>query len=165
MTTAYLGEIRMFGGDFAPVDWALCDGSLLAVSQYQSLYELIGTTYGGDGVTSFALPDLRGRVPVHPGTGFAQGQSGGSETVTLTSTELPVHTHSLPATTAAGTTPSPADTIPAAWGANQYSDGGVAGAMATSAGPTGGSQAHDNMCPFTVVNFIICLSGVFPSLA
>src|SRR5271155_1181943 len=102
MASPYVGEIRMFGGNFAPEGWLFCDGSLLAISEYTTLFQLIGTTYGGNGQTTFALPDLRGRVPVHQGSGFVMGQQDGAETVTLTAEQLPAHTHALNATTTLG---------------------------------------------------------------
>src|SRR5690242_6243839 len=113
MSDAYYGEIRMFAGNFAPMSWAFCDGQLLPIDQHESLYNLIGTTYGGDGQSTFALPDLRGRVPIHQGTdsangtSFAIGETGGVETVTLTTSQIPVHTHALAATNAAGTQLNP----------------------------------------------------------
>ncbi len=154
----------MFGGNFAPSGWAICDGSLLAISQYDVLFNLIGTTYGGDGQTTFALPDLRGRVPVHQGAGFVLGQRAGVETVTLTVSQIPTHTHPAQASSAAGSSHNPTGNIWANWTGSQYSDQGTNAAMsAASVSSAGGSQPHDNMPPFLVINFIISLFGIFPS--
>ena len=154
----------MFGGDFAPLGWAFCDGSLLAIAQYPALFQLIGTTYGGDGQVSFALPDLRSRVPVHAGPGFVLGQASGSETVTLTVAELPVHSHTPAANNSLGTLPGPAGNVWAASPLDQYSSFTADTSMSGSAiGIAGGSLPHDNMLPFGVINFIVALSGVFPT--
>jgi len=163
MSQSYVGEIRMFAGNFAPVGWALCNGALLQIDENEVLFQLIGTTYGGDGQNTFALPNLQSRVPVHVGPGFAQGQSGGAETVTLTTSQIPAHTH-VPQAAASGNQASPAGGL---WG-------GTTSALYTAAAPdspmnpaaigsAGGSQPHDNMLPFQVINFIISLFGVFPS--
>ena len=169
MSEAFIGEIRMFGGNFAPVDWAFCDGSVLPISQYEPLFALIGTTYGGDGQTTFALPDLRGRLPVHQGSGpglstYVLGQMAGSETVTLTSQQLPAHTHAAQGQSAVGDQAGPGGGVWAASAQNQFSANAPIAAMSTAAiGATGGSQQHDNMAPYQVVSFIICLFGIFPS--
>jgi len=167
MSTPYIGEIRIFAGNFAPVDWALCDGSLLAIAQYSALFNLIGTTYGGDGVSTFALPDLRGRVPIHQGTdrqGFTYvlGQPGGVETVTLSTAQLPSHTHAAAAND--GTSGTPMDYW-SGWTGGQYSVSAPAQTMSPAAvsNSTGGSSPHDNMIPFQVINFIIALYGIYPS--
>ena len=173
----YIGEIRMFAGNFAPAGWSFCDGSLLAISENDTLFNLIGTTYGGDGMSTFALPDLRGRIPIHVGAGFVLAQSGGSETVTLTTSQLPGHNHVVQ-TVAGGSAgnakstpagnfiadenlPSPLNPQPFAYAsyanANQRTLGG------NSIQNTGGSQPHDNMVPFLAVSFIISLYGVYPS--
>jgi microcystin-dependent protein len=112
----YIGEIRMFGGNFAPLSWAFCNGQTLPISEFAALFNLIGTTYGGDGQTTFALPNLQGRLPVHQGNGFAMGQVGGSETVTLTTAQLPAHPHSFQANPGTGSQKSPANNVPAAIG-------------------------------------------------
>lgn len=167
-TEPYIGEIRLFGGTFAPYGWALCDGQVMAISQNSTLFNLIGTTYGGDGVTTFALPDLRGRVPVHQGTlagsSFVVGQMAGEETVTLTVAQLPQHAHALGAQSGPGTTGSPAGAFPASRSGNPFSDQAATGSMApTILSSTGGGQAHDNVVPFLAVSFIISLLGVYPS--
>jgi microcystin-dependent protein len=166
VSSPFVGEIRMFGGNFAPQDWAFCDGSLLSIAQNQALFALIGTTYGGDGVQTFALPDLRGRVPVHQGSGFPVGQVGGAEQVTLVAGQLPAHAHTLLASAApAQATAEPGGSLTAIASAPLYS---VPGAQllameAGAVGLAGGSQAHDNVAPFLCVNFIISLFGIFPS--
>jgi microcystin-dependent protein len=166
MSNPYVGEIRMFAGDFAPVDWAICDGSLQAISENPTLFNLIGTTYGGDGVNTFALPDLRSRSPVHQGGSYPIGQSGGVETVTLTVGQLPAHTHVPQASTGANGNPvnTPAGHVWSGWTGAQFSSSAPTLDLDPAAvGGTGGAQAHDNMVPFQVVNFIIALYGVYPS--
>jgi microcystin-dependent protein len=169
MATPYLGEIRPFAGNFAIDGWALCDGSLLSISNNDALFNLIGTTYGGDGQTTFALPDLRGRFPVHQGNGgastYVMGQTGGSETVTLNTQQIPGHTHAAVANPAAGTQPGPSGNVLATSnGTALYSPRPPATAMAAAAiAPTGGSQPHQNMQPFLTITFIIALQGIFPS--
>jgi microcystin-dependent protein len=169
MSDAFIGEIRLFGGNFAPMNWAFCDGSVLPISENDALFALIGTTYGGDGQTTFALPDLRGRLPVHQGSGpglstYGLGQMAGSETVTLTSQQLPAHTHAAQGQSAAGDQAGPGGGVWAASAQNQFSSNAPGAAMSTAAiGATGGSQQHDNMAPYQVVSFIICLFGIFPS--
>lgn len=166
MSQPFVGEIRMFAGNFAPVGWAFCDGSLLAISENETLFNLIGTTYGGDGQNTFALPDLRSRVPVHVGPGFALGQAAGAESVTLTTSQIPAHSHVPQAFATQGNQSSPAGNV---WGATTnltlYSTVTPPGqTMSPDAiSSAGGSQPHDNMMPFLVVNFIISLFGVFPS--
>lgn len=167
---SYVGEIRMFAGNFAPVGWAFCDGSLLSIAENEMLFALIGTTYGGDGQTTFALPDLRGRVPIHmgqnpsTGTTYSMGQKAGVETVTLTSQQLPIHTHLVQASTADGTAASPANALWAQSSLAEFATTGITtAAMAANAVlPTGGSQPHDNMMPYLSVNFIMSLYGVWP---
>jgi microcystin-dependent protein len=165
MSQPFVGEIRMFGGNFAIAGWAFCDGSLLAISQNETLFNLIGTTYGGDGVNNFALPDLRGRLPIHFGQGFALAQSAGVETVTLTVSQIPAHSHVPQCLAGSGNQQSPAGGV---WAAP--STGTIYNNVAPSLtmdpgaiGSAGGSQPHENMHPFLVVNFIISLFGVFPS--
>ncbi|RNB79529.1 phage tail protein [Brevibacillus fluminis] len=168
MSQPYVGEIRMFGGNFAPVDWMMCEGQLLPISQYQTLYSLIGTTYGGDGQSTFALPDLRGRVPIHSGNGaggnYTLGETGGVETVTLTVNQIPAHTHMPIASTKAGQN-TPAGSLWATLPLSAYqTDTTNLQPMNTSAiDPVGGSQPHENMMPYLSVNFIISLYGVYPS--
>jgi microcystin-dependent protein len=161
----YIGEIKMFAGNFAPYGWALCNGQLLPIAQYQALYNLIGTTYGGDGQSTFALPNLQGRLPVHQGTGFVMGQVGGSETVTLTAAQLPAHPHSFQASLNTGSQKNPATNVPAAIGAGSaYAQDPPTSAMAPqSIGTDGGGRPHDNMQPYLCVTFIIALTGIYPS--
>ena len=166
--TPFIGEIRLFGGNFAPEGWALCQGQTLAIAQNQALYSLIGTTYGGDGVSTFKLPDLRGRFPVHQGTGANQtavlGQAAGTETVMLNASQLPVHSHAISASSTA-TSQSPANSTPAAWGEAQYStaDPTAAQLAAAAVTSTGGSTPHENRSPYLGVSFIIALQGIYPS--
>ena len=165
MSTPYIGEIRIFGGNFAPVGWLLCQGQLLPISQYDVLFNLIGTTYGGDGQNTFALPNLSSRLPYHQGTGYVIGQTGGAEQVTLTQQQVPVHTHTANANTPNGSQPGPAGNV---WGAgtlSSYTASQAANAtMNPSAlSPAGESQPHDNMPPFLCLNFIIATEGVYPS--
>ncbi|HEU4375195.1 MAG TPA: tail fiber protein [Telluria sp.] len=177
MSQPYIGEIRMFGGNFPPVDWAFCDGATLPISEYEALFVLIGTTYGGDGQTTFALPDLRGRVPIHQGTGpglptYPLGAQGGVETVTLSTAQLPAHTHGLGASTAAPiVAPGGLDItagvayVPASFSSkpNAYGLPGNPVAMSAQAiTPAGASTPHDNMGPYLGINFIIALVGIFP---
>lgn len=166
MGQPYVGEIRMFGGNFAPAGWMFCEGQLLPISEYETLYNLIGTTYGGNGVDTFALPDLRGRIPVHVGNGLVQAQTGGAETVTLTVQQIPAHSHAAIAATGGSGVTSPASNT--TWGpvtaSNPYTDQSPDSTMnAASIGLIGGSQPHNNFMPYLCVDFIISLFGVFPS--
>ena len=165
MSTPYVGAIRMFGGNFAPVGWAFCQGQLMAISENPTLFNLIGTTYGGDGQTTFQLPDLQSRIPIHQGPGFVIGQNGGTESVTLTTSQIPAHSHAPTCFSGAGNQASPSNGVWASTSpATQYSTQAPALPMAaTACASAGGSQPHDNMVPFLVVNFIISLFGVFPS--
>ena len=166
MATPYIGEIRIFAGNFAPQEWAICDGSLIPRTQNETLFNLIGTTYGGDGQTTFALPNLQSRSPVHQGNGYVIGQSGGVETVTLTTAQLPAHTHVPQAATDANSPPlnSPANAVWSGWTGAQFSSQAPTLSLGPSAvGSTGSSQPHDNMVPFQVITFIIALYGVYPS--
>ncbi len=165
MSTPYVGEIRLFAGNFAPVGWALCQGQLLPISENEVLFQLIGTTYGGDGQSTFSLPDLRGRVPLHQGPGFVIGQQGGVEQVTLTSAQVPSHNHSLQATAAAASAASgPSGSLLATASVAVYGSGDPLTSMAAQGlSPAGGSQPHSNMAPYNVLNYIISLFGVFPS--
>jgi microcystin-dependent protein len=166
VTSPYVGEIRMGGWNFAPVGWAMCDGRLLPVSQNPALFNLIGTTYGGDGINTFALPNLLGRLPVHAGAGFVIAQQGGSEMVTLTSSQVPGHSHSFSCSTSNGTQHDPAGYVPAAIPAGSaYIQGTPTTALASGSiqSGTGGGQPHDNMQPYLCITFIISLFGVFPS--
>jgi microcystin-dependent protein len=168
MSQPYIGEIRMVGFNFAPVDWAFCDGSLIPISQNETLFTLIGTTYGGDGVTTFALPNLQSRIPFHQGNNAGNslvlGQISGSETVTVLPTQMPGHTHTLMASSSAGTQPSPTSGLWAKSGLGEYSTEAPTKSMAASTTlPAGGSQPHNNLPPFLVINFIISLFGIYPS--
>jgi microcystin-dependent protein len=164
MGTPYLGEIRMFGGVFAPRDWAFCDGRLLPISQNSTLFTLIGTTYGGDGVNNFALPDLRGRLPVHVGPQFSLGQKAGNESVTLNLAQLPPHQHAPAASSGSGDANSPQKAVWATGAGSYYTAGTANATMSTLAvQSTGSGQPHDNLSPFLVVTFIIALVGIWPS--
>src|ERR1051325_5711716 len=168
MSNPFIGEIRMFGAAFAPVGWALCQGQPMAVSQNQLLFDLIGTTYGGNGTEIFNVPDLQGRAPVHQGQGISQqyvvGQEGGAETVTVTTQQLPVHNHSFAVSTNAPNNPSPANAIYAtAESATLWFAGAPDASLnAGSVQMQGGSQSHPNMQPFVVISFIISLAGIYP---
>lgn len=167
----YVGEIRLFGGNFAPVGWAFCEGQLLAIAENETLFNLIGTTYGGDGQETFALPDLAGRAPVHIGQGpnlasnWIIGEQAGAEQVTLTTAQLPQHGHALLASQRAGTRNAAAGSVPAADGAVTAYLNDAAGVNLAPAAitPVGGSQPHENMQPFLAVSYIISLFGIFPS--
>jgi microcystin-dependent protein len=169
MSQPFVGEIRMGGWNFAPEGWAFCDGSLIAISENSTLFNLIGTTYGGDGQSTFGLPDLRGRIPIHQGTdpdGNVRviGASGGTETVTFDLDQIPAHSHPLNAQAGPGSQPSPAGGVWAGSSLEQYSTGAPAASMAALAlGPSGGSQPHDNMATYQAVTFIISLFGIYPS--
>jgi len=172
MAEPFLGQITMFGGNFAPRGWALCDGQLIAISQNSALYSLLGTAYGGDGRTTFALPDLRGRAPIHAGSGPGLsprrlGQTGGSEAVALTLSEVPSHSHSANCVSPGGNSN---DAVNNFWAddsgvsSGTYHSGPPTATMNAGAiGNSGGSQPHNNMQPYQVVNFIIALQGVYPS--
>ncbi|MBX7185194.1 MAG: tail fiber protein [Vicinamibacteria bacterium] len=170
MSNPFLGEIRLFGGNFPPRGWAFCNGQLLSIAANSALYSLIGTIYGGDGMTTFGVPDLRGRVPVGQGQGpglsaRVVGQLSGSETVTLTAAQMPQHTHQPRAFSSAGTQASPAN---GTWAATApppgYSSGTPGAAMnAAAIGSAGGGQPHDNMIPFLGLSFIIATEGIYPS--
>lgn len=163
MSQPYIGEIRMVGFNFAPSGWAFCDGSLLSISEYSTLFNLIGTTYGGDGQTTFALPNLSGRIPVHQGSSFVIGQLAGTEFVTLSMDEMPAHSHSLAAWSGDGNQPSPEHGVWAKSRLEQFSTSPPSATMAASLQNSGLDQAHNNMPTFQVVSFIISLFGVFPS--
>ena len=165
MAQPYVGEIRMFAGNFAPAGWMFCEGQQLPISEYETLFNLIGTTYGGDGQETFALPDLRGRLPLHQGNGFILAQTGGTEQITLTVQQIPVHTHAFLASTSVATQTSPANNVVAQSSvASLYiEDTPNANLAPTVIGVAGGSQPHSNLQPFLCVNFIISLFGLFPS--
>ncbi len=171
MSTPFVGEIRMFAGSFAPQDWMFCEGQLLPISENETLFTLIGTTYGGDGQQTFALPDLRGRVPIHMGNGAGLsnriiGEMSGVETVTLNTNQIPAHSHTFLGTSSTASATSPANNVVAAPSSvDLYRPTAVpAAAMAANAlGVQGGSQPHENMQPFLCVSFIISLFGIFPN--
>jgi microcystin-dependent protein len=174
MSQGFVGEIRMFAGNFAPAGWAFCDGQPQAISENEALFQLIGTTYGGDGQSTFNLPDLRGRVPIHQGTGstgtsYQLGEMAGTEQVTLTLQQIPSHNHLVNATNA---TPSvtPSNAIPATATSTQQGvmaygpqTGAALAFAAATIQPAGGSQPHENIQPILAINFIISLFGIFPS--
>jgi microcystin-dependent protein len=164
MSNPFIGEIRLVGFNFAPAGWAPCDGRLLPISQNDALFALLGTTYGGDGQTTFALPDLRSRVPMHQGNGHALGEVGGTETVTLTTDQMASHPH-VPQARNAGAATGPAGNVWATSAALQFATASspLQPMNAGAVGSTGGSQPHDNMLPFQAVNFVIALEGIFPS--
>ena len=167
----FIGQIVMFAGNFAPRGWAFCNGQLLAISSNQALFSILGTTYGGDGRTTFGLPDLRGRTAMHPGTGPGLterrlGQKGGAESVTLTEAQVPSHSHTVGCVSAAGSTKDPKGALLAGSPGQTgfYHPAPASDTMAdTMLNATGGGQSHDNMAPFGCVNYIIALVGVFPS--
>jgi microcystin-dependent protein len=172
MSEPFLGEIMIVGFNFAPRGWAYCDGQLLPINQNQSLYSLLGTTYGGDGRTTFALPDLRSRTAVHKGEGIALGQKSGVETVTLTTAEMAAHTHAIKGTSAIadkGAVGANADRGYATSPQNEPNDiiyGDAANMVSLAAGilpHAGGSQAHNNMQPYLTLGYVIALQGLFPS--
>jgi microcystin-dependent protein len=164
MAQPYVGEIRMFAGNFAPAGWMFCEGQLLPISENETLFQLIGTTYGGDGQSTFALPDLRGRVPLHFGSGVSLAETGGAEQVTLTVSQIPSHAHAMLASTDIPTNSSPANTVPGQAAAKIYRAGSPTGVLnPASMGTTGGSQPHVNFQPYLCISFIISLFGIFPS--
>ncbi|HXA30820.1 MAG TPA: tail fiber protein [Acidimicrobiales bacterium] len=165
MSNPYLGEIRVVSFTFAPHGWAMCNGQLLPINQNQALFSLLGTTYGGDGISSFALPNLEGRVPVHIGSNFTQGQAGGEATHVLTTAEIPGHTHGVAVAAGTGTAVSPAGNY---WAgiknANPFSTASPSTTLApTAIGNSGLGQGHDNMPPGLVLNYIMAMAGIFPS--
>lgn len=164
MAQPYIGEIRMFGSNFAPVGWQFCDGTLLSISDNEALFQLIGTTYGGDGQSTFAVPDLRGRLPVHQGNGFTVGQSAGVESVTLTVPQLPSHGHPLQASTNAADTPNVQSALPATGSVSQlyWGDPPDTPLAAPAISGVGINLPHDNLQPYLCVSFIISLYGIFP---
>lgn len=165
MAQPYVGEIRMFAGNFAPAGWMFCEGQLLPISENETLFQLIGTTYGGDGQSTFALPDLRGRLPIHQGNGFILAETGGAEEITLTVNQIPAHTHALLATTNAAATPNVASGLPATGLISElyWGDPPDTNCSPTVVSPTGGSQPHTNFQPYLCIDFIISLFGIFPS--
>lgn len=169
MSECYLGEVRMFSGNYAPQNWVMCNGQLLNINDYQALFALIGTTYGGNGATTFGVPDLRGRVPIHKNQTYALGAAGGTETVTLLESELPPHTHLAAAQSAVGSADTPANGYWAASsaGKNIYTTDVTTtplSAMAPNAiSLAGASLPHENMMPFFPLTFIMAVVGIYPS--
>lgn len=169
MSEAYLGEVRLFAGNFAPRAWAFCDGQLLPIAQNTALFSLLGTTYGGDGQTTFALPDLRGRVPIGRGTGqgldpYSWGERGGTETVTLTASQVPSHTHNIRGSSATASATTPEGNVLAEGTRRTLRAPGSPSAMDAGAiTSTGGSGSHTNLQPYLGLNYIIALQGYFPS--
>jgi microcystin-dependent protein len=163
----YLGEIRMFAGNFEIAGWAFCNGQVLSIADNDQLFNLIGTTYGGDGVSTFALPNLQSRVPVHQGNGLTLAEAAGVESVTLTVNQTPTHSHPLLGSTAIGSSTAPQNAVLAqdnVVGADLYiQDTPIASMAATAIGPDGGSQPHENMQPYLVITYLISLFGDFPS--
>ena len=166
MAQPYVGEIRMFAGNFAPAGWMFCEGQLLPISENETLFQLIGTTYGGDGQSTFALPDLRGRIPIHQGNGFILAETGGVESVTLTTQQIPIHTHAFLASADTATSNNPSGQVLAATTGATVSaygtDAPKTTLLASMLQPAGGSQPHTNFQPYLCVNFIISLFGIFP---
>jgi microcystin-dependent protein len=176
MSEPFIGEIRMVGFNYAPQNWALCNGQLLPISQYAALFSLLGTYYGGNGTTSFALPDLRGRVPLSMGQGaglsnYEIGQNGGTEAVTLVQPQMPAHSHSVAVNNSLGSTANPTNAFPAEFYTgdprnpsliNGYATSSNANLAPTAVSTVGGSQPHENRQPYLAVNFIIALYGIFP---
>lgn len=167
MAQPYVGEIRMFGGNFAPAGWMFCEGQLLPISENETLFNLIGTTYGGDGQSTFALPDLRGRVPIHQGNGFVLAEQGGVESITLTVNQIPAHTHAMLATANNANGVVPTGQVLAASSevtVSPYgSDNPQTNLSPQAVSSVGGSQPHDNFQPYLCIDFIISLFGIFPS--
>jgi microcystin-dependent protein len=169
---SFIGQITLFAGNFAPQGWALCDGRLLPINQYQALFSILGTMYGGNGTNNFALPDLRGRVPVGVGIGPGltdrrQGDMGGVERIALTTSQLPIHSHSVNCDISAPPpqrSSNPKDNLPGMAASGTSYGPNVSAAMSNAmVGPSGGNQSHDNMQPYSCLNYIICLDGIYPS--
>lgn len=167
MAQPYVGEIRMFAGNFAPAGWMFCEGQLLPISENETLFQLIGTTYGGDGESTFGLPDLRGRIPLHQGNGFILAETGGAEEITLTVQQIAAHAHPLLGSANLATTNSPQDNVlSTSTGATVFpygTDQPPTNLNPASIGSTGGSQPHTNFQPYLCVDFIVSLFGIFPS--
>ncbi|MDX1941513.1 MAG: tail fiber protein [Saprospiraceae bacterium] len=165
MAQPYVGEIRMFAGNFAPAGWQFCEGQLLPISEYETLFQLIGTTYGGDGQSTFAMPDLRGRLPIHQGNGFILAETGGAEEITLTINQIPAHSHPFLASANTDNSPNPQGNLTgSATLVRTYAPlPPNVQFRANSLTSVGGSQPHTNFQPYLCVNFIISLFGIFPS--
>ena len=165
MAQPYVGEIRMFAGNFAPAGWMFCEGQLLPISENETLFQLIGTTYGGDGQSTFALPDLRGRIPIHQGNGFILAETGGAEEITLTASQIPAHSHPLLASSGVSTLTDPGGNVSGQTGTfdGYQTTPGAANMAPQAIAPVGGSQPHTNFQPYLCIDFIISLFGIFPS--
>jgi microcystin-dependent protein len=164
MSEPFLSEIKIVSFNFPPKGWALCNGQFLPINQNQALFALLGTTYGGNGQTTFALPNLRGRVPIHEGSGHTLGEAAGSTSVTINIQQLPTHLHTFNVTNNAASATAPDNTVVIGpTPSNNYGPAGNLVAMAGSLSSVGGSQPHNNMMPYLVLNFIIALVGIFPS--
>lgn len=168
MAEAFISELRLFGCNFAPRNWAMCNGQIMSIAQNTALFSLLGTTYGGNGQTTFALPDLRGRVPLHLGQGpglsnYVEGEVAGVEDVTLNVSQVPAHTHTVGASSDDATKKNPIGSVPAATGGSSYGTTANGAMLGTMLSVSGGSQPHTNMQPFLVLNWCICINGIFPS--
>lgn len=164
MAQPYVGEIRMFAGNFAPAGWMFCEGQLLPISENETLFQLIGTTYGGDGQSTFALPDMRGRLPVHQGNGLILAETGGAEEITLTVNQIPAHSHPFLVSSGSSTSATPSGNLVAKTNdADVYFEDTPTLNMRAAVGSVGGSQPHTNFQPYLCVDFIISLFGIFPS--
>ena len=167
MAQPYVGEIRMFAGNFAPAGWMFCEGQLLPISENETLFQLIGTTYGGDGESTFALPDLRGRLPLHQGNGFVLAETGGAEEITLTVSQIPAHSHAALGSSNPGTGTAPLNNVlsnlSGATNSAYGTDNPQTNLAPQSISSVGGSQPHTNFQPYLCINFIISLFGIFPS--
>jgi microcystin-dependent protein len=164
MALPFVGEIRMFAGNFAPAGWMFCDGQLIPISENETLFNLIGTTYGGDGQSTFALPDLRGRLPVHQGNGFILAETGGTESITLSVTQIPSHSHAMMASNDIPTQNSPQNNVTGQAASKIYRAGSPSILLnPQTVAATGQSQPHSNIQPYVCINYIISLFGIFPS--
>jgi microcystin-dependent protein len=163
MAEPFLGEVRAFGFNFAPRGWAFCNGQTLPINQNQALFALLGTTYGGNGTTTFQLPNLQASMPIHVGDGFSLGNQGGETAHTLTLTEIPAHTHVAQGTSATATSPEAANNIWATSVQNPYATSSNVNMAPGAVSTVGGSQPHNNMAPYLTLNFCIALSGIFPT--
>ena len=163
MAQPYVGEVRMFAGNFAPAGWMFCEGQLLPISENETLFNLIGTTYGGDGQSTFALPDLRGRIPLHQGNGFVLAETGGAEDITLTVQQMPQHAHPMLGSSDPASTRGPQGGVLGRASAEAYASEFTPESIASqTVGPVGGSQPHTNFQPYLCISFIISLFGIFP---
>jgi microcystin-dependent protein len=165
MAQPYVGEIRMFAGNFAPAGWMFCNGSIVSIAENETLFNLIGTTYGGDGQSTFALPNLQSRVPIHQGSGFTLAQTGGAETITLTANQMPAHSHPMVASSNPAGAASPTNAIlgTTTQVTTYFSDPPTQNMNVADIGAAGGNQPHNNIQPFLCISFIISLYGIFPS--